>query len=98
MKKFLGILVLGLLFFNNVNAEERESELNNLFKQLKNSEATKAIGEGLFGNANYIDPEVGFNFCVIENGANFEVQAVYKADTTCMLKLDDSSVVDDTGC
>ena len=36
-------MVLGLLFFNNVNAEERESELNNLFKQLKNSEATKAI-------------------------------------------------------
>ena len=43
MKKLLGILVLGLLFFSNVNAEERESELNNLFKQLKNSEATKAI-------------------------------------------------------
>ena len=43
MKKLLGILILGLLFFNNVNAEERESELNNLFKQLKNSEATKAI-------------------------------------------------------
>ena len=44
MKKLLGIVVLGLLFFSNVNAEERESELNNLFKQLKNSEATKAIG------------------------------------------------------
>ena len=43
MKKFLAILVLGLLFFSNVNAEERENELNNLFKQLKNSEATKAI-------------------------------------------------------
>ena len=43
MKKLLGIMVLGLLFLNNVNAEERESELNNLFKQLKNSEATKAI-------------------------------------------------------
>ncbi len=43
MKKFLAILVLGLLFFINVNAEERENELNNLFKQLKNSEATKAI-------------------------------------------------------
>jgi len=43
MKKLLGILVLGLLFFSNVNAEERERELNNLFKQLKNSEVTKAI-------------------------------------------------------
>ena len=43
MKKLLGIVVLGLLFFSNVNAEERESELNNLFKKLKNSEATKAI-------------------------------------------------------
>ena len=43
MKKFLAILALGLLFFGNVNSEERESELNNLFKQLKNSEATKAI-------------------------------------------------------
>jgi len=40
---FLIIMVLSLLFFNNVNAEERESELNNLFKQLKNNEATKAI-------------------------------------------------------
>ena len=43
MKKLLGFLVLGLLFFSNANAEKRESELNNLFKQLKNSEATKAI-------------------------------------------------------
>ena len=36
-------MVLGLLFFSNVNAEERESELNNLFEQLKNSKDTKAI-------------------------------------------------------
>jgi len=43
MKRLLGIMFLGLLFFNSVNAEERESELNNLFKQLKNSEATQAI-------------------------------------------------------
>ena len=43
MKKLLAILVLGLLLSSNVNAEERESELNNLFQQLKNSEATKAI-------------------------------------------------------
>ena len=43
MKNLLGILVLGLLLFSNANAEERENELNNLFKQLKNSEATKAI-------------------------------------------------------
>ena len=43
MKKFLAILVLGLLFFSNVNAEERKNELNNLFKQLKNSENTQAI-------------------------------------------------------
>jgi len=43
MKKFLAILVLGLLFFSNVNAEERESELNNLFKQLRNSETSKVF-------------------------------------------------------
>ena len=43
MKKYLAIFVLGLLFFSNVNAEERESKLNNLFKQLKNSEAPQAI-------------------------------------------------------
>ena len=43
MKKILGIIVLGLLFFSDVNAEERKSELNNLFKQLKNSQATQAI-------------------------------------------------------
>jgi len=40
---FLGIVVLSLLFFSNINAEEREGELNNLFKQLKNSQATQAI-------------------------------------------------------
>jgi len=43
MKKLLSILVMSLLFFSNVNSEERDLELNNLFKQLKNSEATKAI-------------------------------------------------------
>ena len=43
MGKILGILVLGLLFFSNVNAEEREVELNNLFKQLKNNKTTQAI-------------------------------------------------------
>jgi len=43
MKKLLSILVISLMFFSNVNAEERESELNNLFKQLKNSEAKKAV-------------------------------------------------------
>ena len=43
MKKLVGVLVLVLVFFSNANAEERESELNNLFKQLKNSEGSKAI-------------------------------------------------------
>ena len=37
MKKILGILVLGLLFFSNANSEERELELNKLFNQLKNN-------------------------------------------------------------
>ena len=35
MKKLLGILVLSLLFFSNVNAEERKSELDKLFTELK---------------------------------------------------------------
>jgi tetratricopeptide (TPR) repeat protein len=43
MGKILGILVLGLLFFSNVNAKEREDELNNLFKQLKNNKTTQTI-------------------------------------------------------
>jgi len=37
MKKLLGIVVLGLLFFSNANSEERELELNKLFNQLKNN-------------------------------------------------------------
>ena len=37
MKKLLGILVLGLLFFSNANSEERELELDKLFNQLKNN-------------------------------------------------------------
>jgi tetratricopeptide (TPR) repeat protein len=43
IEKILGIVILSLLFFINVNAEERESELDNLFKQLKNSQATQAV-------------------------------------------------------
>ena len=37
MKKLLGFVVLGLLFFSNVNAEDRKSELDKLFYQLQNS-------------------------------------------------------------
>ena len=59
---------------------------------------TALVGKGLFDKEKYIDPAVGFNFCVIEDGANYEIQAVYKEDTTCMLTLDDSGVVDDSGC
>tara|TARA_Y100000814_G_scaffold60009_1_gene37194 strand:- start:231 stop:791 length:561 start_codon:yes stop_codon:yes gene_type:complete len=43
MKKIAKIIILSFLIFNNVIAEERDNELNNLFKQLKNSENTKAI-------------------------------------------------------
>ena len=37
MKKFISILILNFLFFSNVNAEDRISELDKLFSQLKNS-------------------------------------------------------------
>ena len=37
MKKFIVFLVLGLLFLSNVNAEEKTSELDKLFTQLKYS-------------------------------------------------------------
>jgi len=42
MKKLAKIIILSFLIFNNVIAEERDNELNNLFNQLKNSEITKA--------------------------------------------------------
>ena len=38
MKKFISILTISFLFFGNVNAEDRKSELDKLFSQLKNSE------------------------------------------------------------
>ena len=37
MKKFISILILSFLFFNNLNAEDRKSELDKLFSQLKNT-------------------------------------------------------------
>ena len=43
MKKIAKIVILSFLIFNNVIAEERDNQLNNLFKQLKNSESTKAV-------------------------------------------------------
>jgi len=39
MKKFIVFLVLVLLFFSNVNAEEKTSELDKLFTELKNSKS-----------------------------------------------------------
>ncbi len=41
MKKFVQIIILSLLIFSNASAEKRNDELNNLFKQLKNSEKYK---------------------------------------------------------
>ena len=38
MKKFVSILILSFLFFNNLNAEDRKNELDKLFFQLKNTE------------------------------------------------------------
>ena len=43
MKKLVKLIILSLLIFNNVSAENRVNELDNLFKLLKNSENTKAI-------------------------------------------------------
>ena len=37
MKKFISILILSFLFFNNLNAENRKSELDKLFVQLKDT-------------------------------------------------------------
>ena len=37
IKKILGILVLSLLFLNNVSAEERDGKLDKLFTKLKNT-------------------------------------------------------------
>ena len=37
MKKFISILILSFLFLCNVSAEDRKSELDKLFTQLKNS-------------------------------------------------------------
>jgi len=37
MKKFISILFLNFLFFSTVNAEDRKSELDKLFSQLKNT-------------------------------------------------------------
>ena len=42
MKNFIKIIFFVLLLFSNLNAKEREIELNNLFKQLKYAEITKA--------------------------------------------------------
>jgi hypothetical protein len=43
MKKFAKIIFLSLVIFSNVSAESNDSELNNLFNQLKNSENVKAM-------------------------------------------------------
>ena len=37
MKKFISTLILSFLFFSNVNAEDRKSELDKLFAELKNT-------------------------------------------------------------
>ena len=37
MKKILGIFIINLFFFSNVNAEERNNKLDKLFSKLKNT-------------------------------------------------------------
>ena len=37
MKKFISILILSFFFFNNLNAENRKSELDKLYAQLKDT-------------------------------------------------------------
>ena len=37
MKKFILILIFSFLFFSNLNAEDRKSELEKLFTQLRNA-------------------------------------------------------------
>ena len=37
MKKFISILIFSFIFLSNVNAEDRKSELDKLFSQLKNT-------------------------------------------------------------
>jgi len=48
MKKFISILILSFLFFNNLNAEDRKSELKKLFTQLKNAKdlSSALVAEG----------------------------------------------------
>ncbi len=43
MKKFLIILIYGLLFLTNVNSEERKNQLNKLFNQLRNTDTSIAF-------------------------------------------------------
>ena len=43
MKKFFGILIFSIFFLINVSAEERESQLNNLFDQLKKNDSSMAL-------------------------------------------------------
>jgi len=42
VKKIILSFIFGLLIFTNVGAENRENELNNLFKKLKNSKTVEA--------------------------------------------------------
>ena len=48
MKKILRILVISLLLFSNVNAEERSNELDKLFTQLKNNKLIINILKKIF--------------------------------------------------
>ena len=43
MKKVFGILIFSIFFLANVSAEERESQLNNLFDQLKKNDSSMAL-------------------------------------------------------
>ncbi len=45
MKKILSILILSLLLFGNVNAEERDEKLDKLFVQLKNTKDLSSAQE-----------------------------------------------------
>ena len=74
-------------YFSNTGASSDDCE--------PSRETSEEFGDTVFDNENYIDEEIGYEFCSYETTAGFEIIAIRG---NCKLTLDETGAITDHGC
>lgn len=58
---------------------------------------TKAMGKYFFSNEGYIEYTIGYDFCTLSTAVGYTIVAKNRS-SSCKLTLDETTVVDESGC